>query len=92
MISVVRSRFHPRLINEVAKSLSLFEHLLEPILRSLMTEGAMTDVALIAFLAPNRRTLEISGISGVRSSTLKLIGFYCTNLVGAQPTATFSKL
>lgn len=82
IVSTLRKgKFHPRLINDVAKSLSLFEHLLEPILRSLMTEGAITDVALIAFLAPNRRTLEISGISGVRSSTLKLIGFYCTNLV-----------
>jgi hypothetical protein len=76
-----RSEYHPRLINEVAKRLTLLEHLLEPILKALVSRNAVTDVAFLAFLSPGRHSLDIPGLSGIRNSTLKLIGYNCSGLV-----------
>ena len=73
--------FNPRLINDIAKRLVLLEHLLEPILNKLVIKNVVTDVAFLAFLNRNRRSLDIPGLSGIRNSTLKLIGYNCSGLI-----------
>lgn len=78
---VEESGYNARLINDIARRLTLLEHLLEPLLAALVRRNAVTDVALLAFLNPSRQALDISGLSGIRNSTLKLIGYNCSNLI-----------
>lgn len=79
--AVEESGYNARFINDIAKRLTLLDHLLEPLLAALVKRNTVTDVAFLTFLNPRRYALEISGLRGVRSSTLKLIGYNCSRLV-----------
>mmetsp|Transcript_8517 Transcript_8517/g.12715 ORF Transcript_8517/g.12715 Transcript_8517/m.12715 type:complete len:419 (-) Transcript_8517:187-1443(-) len=81
MVTLEETNFHPQAINELCKLLSNCQHLLDPILEYLLSHRAVTDVALIAFLVPDRLVLDIAKVANVRNSTLKMIGFNCPNLV-----------
>jgi hypothetical protein len=70
-----------QMINELCKYLQGCPHLLEPILQFLLSRKAVTDVALLAFLVPDRLHLSITGVSSIRNSTLKMIGGNCPNMV-----------
>jgi hypothetical protein len=75
------SNYHPQQINELCKILSPFQHLLDPILVQLLQKKAITDVALIAFLVPDRHQLVCPEVVHIKNSTLKMIGYNCPNLV-----------
>jgi hypothetical protein len=75
------NHYHPQLINELCKKLKLHDHFLNPILEHLVSKNVITDVALRAFLVPDRQLLEMSSLSQIKSSTLKMIGYNCINLV-----------
>jgi hypothetical protein len=73
--------FHPHQINELCKVLSDFQHLLDPILVQLLNRKAITDVALLAFLVPDRLQLVCPEVIKIKNSTFKMIGYNCPNLV-----------
>jgi hypothetical protein len=79
------SNYHPQQINELCKILSPFQHLLDPILVQLLQKKAITDVALIAFLVPDRHQLVCPEVVHIKNSTLKMIGYNCPNLVCDPP-------
>ena len=82
LIDLLRaSSYHPQQINELCKLLSPFQHLLDPILVQLLHKKAITDVALIAFLVPDRHQLVCPEVIHIKNSTLKMIGYNCPNLV-----------
>ena len=70
-----------QIINELCKTLSSFQHLLNPLLEILLKKQVITDVALIQFLVPNRYELICPHINYIKKSTLKMIGYNCINLV-----------
>ena len=72
---------HPQMINDLCKYLAACPHLLEPIFEFILKKKAVTDVALLAFLVPDRLHLNIRGVSSIRNSTLKMIGGNCPNMV-----------
>lgn len=69
----------PRLINELCKTLP--EPATEPFLQMLLSEGLVTDVALLSFLMPYRTCIRLTGMCQLRNSTLKQLGYLCPNLV-----------
>ena len=69
------------LINDLCKHLRHTPHLLEPVLAHLVHARVVTDSSLFAFLAPDRRSIELPGVQHIRNSTFKLIGMHCPALV-----------
>jgi len=74
-----KSNFDGRLINDLCKFVP--DSLLEPIFKVLLERGAVTDVALMAFLVPNRLRLRVRQALKIRNSVFKQIGMNCPNLV-----------
>jgi hypothetical protein len=83
---------HPQAINDLCRSLSCCQHLLNPILQALIDKKVVTDVSLIAFLVPDRRCLDVAGVNHVKNSTLKLIGFHCPNMVWFDSSISFEAI
>ena len=82
ILSVVEARkFHPQLINDLCKYLQSTQHLLNPILEYLVEKKVITDVALSAFLVPDRSHLNLANCPHIKKSTLKQIGYNCHNLL-----------
>ena len=73
--------FDPQDINDLCRNLSPFQHILNPILEALIVMKGVTDVALLAFLIPERLTLSLQDLSFLKNSTLKMIGYNCVELV-----------
>jgi hypothetical protein len=77
---IERNDFHPRLINDLLKAIP--DHsLVEPVLERLIEKKCVTDSALIAFLVPSRTQLTMTGVTGVRNSIFRQIGYNCPNLI-----------
>lgn len=74
-------QFHPQAINEICRALSHSQHLLNPLLENLLRKKVITDVALLAFLVPDRHELICPEVINIKNSTLKMIGYNCPNLV-----------
>ena len=81
MLILEECEMHAHMVNDICKYLDGCPHLLEPILHFLLEKKAVTDVALLAFLVPDRLHLDITGVSSIRNSTLKMIGGNCPHLV-----------
>lgn len=82
IINILEStHFHPQQINELCKILSNCQHILDPILVQLLHKKVITDVALIAFLVPERHQLVCPEVNSIKNSTFKMIGYNCPNLV-----------
>lgn len=77
---IEKNNFHPRLINDFLKAIP--DHsLVEPVLERLIEKKCVTDSALIAFLVPSRTQLIMTGVTGIRNSILRQIGYNCPNLI-----------
>lgn len=74
-------KYHPQVINDLCRYLQGAQHLLNPILESLIQKKVITDVALVAFLVPDRYYLTLASCSHIKKSTLKQIGYNCPHLV-----------
>mmetsp|Transcript_22785 Transcript_22785/g.38022 ORF Transcript_22785/g.38022 Transcript_22785/m.38022 type:complete len:469 (-) Transcript_22785:381-1787(-) len=73
------NEFHGRLVNDLCKHVP--DALLEPIFNVLLERGAVTDVALLAFLVPGRMSLRVRQALKIRNSIFKQIGLNCPNLM-----------
>ncbi len=74
-----RNHYHPKLINDLCKKVP--HPLLERIFETLLQRNAITDVALLAFLIPDRTQLNLKRSVQIRNATLRQISFNCPNLV-----------
>lgn len=74
------NQYSPKLINDLCRVIPM--HLLDPILSSLVNRNPklITDSALLAFLVPNRISLDLRRSIHLRNSTLKQIGYNCREL------------
>lgn len=76
---VEKNKYHPRLINDLCKRVP--HPLLDALFTSLLARNAITDVALLAFLVPDRTQLNMSKAVQIRNSTFKQISLNCPHLV-----------
>ena len=76
---IEKNNYHPRLINDVCKRVPHL--LLERIFKILLERNVMTDVALLAFLIPDRTVLRVNFAIHIRNSTFKQISYNCPCLV-----------
>jgi hypothetical protein len=74
-----KNNYHPKLINDLCKRVP--HPLLERIFETLLERNAITDVALLAFLIPDRTQLVMNKCVQIRNATLKQISYNCPNLV-----------
>lgn len=72
------------IISEVCKYLPSYH--VEPIFESMLTNGTISEAALVAYLVPCRHTLKINGATQIRNSVFKQIGYNCPNVVSEQYT------
>ena len=76
---IEKNNYHPRLINDLCKRVP--HRLLERIFQILLERNVMTDVALLAFLIPDRTQLSMSKAVQIRNATFKQIYYNCPQLV-----------
>ena len=76
---IEKNNYHPRLINDVCKRVP--HPLLERVFQILLERNVMTDVALLAFLIPDRTQLKVCNAIHIRNSTFKQISYNCPHLV-----------
>jgi hypothetical protein len=82
ILNIVQAhKYHPQVINDICKYLQGAQHLLNPILEFLIEKEVITDVALTAFLIPDRVRLNLTNCIHIKKSTLKQIGYNCPNLL-----------
>jgi len=76
---VEKNKYHPRLINDLCRRVP--HPLLERVFATLLARNAITDVALLAFLVPDRTQLNMSKAIQIRNCTFKQIPMNCPHLV-----------
>ena len=74
-----KHNYHSRLINDLCRRIP--HPLLERILEALLERNVITDVALSAFLVPERTSLNMRKATFIRNATFKQISFHCPHLV-----------
>lgn len=74
-----KHNYHPRLINDICKRVP--HTLLERVFQILLERNVITDVALLAFLIPDRTQLNMSKAVQIKKATFKQISYNCPHLV-----------
>ena len=79
LVILEKNNFHSRVINDLCKRVP--HPLLERVFSCLLERNVITDVALMAFLIPDRAELSMKKTVQIRNATLKQISFNCPKLV-----------